>query len=295
MLFQRCEHLVVCYDIGIVAPSFHSTQSAYTELKRVELVASHVLCKNDLVLYLSDAPSRPFIFVFFDLVNEFIVEMELIRSIYPAQVQAYFFSHLFPLSSPFAPVSVVCFTSRFEWKALKHANSNELIFTLCPFDRTDLSVVRLSLPSFLFFILSLLPHPIHLSSYHHFFYYFWFLGCFMTLLCLNFQIWFCYEYCNLRIGWNVWSDVRTDASVMRIMVVLWIGVGRPYPLAYLIRAYVLIVVQHKPSSKWFIPEIVYSVGFVGWIRARGFCFHDWSEFEYIQLSRMSSFLEKLTL
>uniref|UniRef100_A0A0M3IFQ2 F-box domain-containing protein n=1 Tax=Ascaris lumbricoides TaxID=6252 RepID=A0A0M3IFQ2_ASCLU len=55
--FKRCEHLVVCYDIGIVAPSFHSTQSAYTELKRVELVASHVLCKNDLVLYLSDAPN----------------------------------------------------------------------------------------------------------------------------------------------------------------------------------------------------------------------------------------------
>uniref|UniRef100_A0A915CBF4 F-box domain-containing protein n=1 Tax=Parascaris univalens TaxID=6257 RepID=A0A915CBF4_PARUN len=55
--FKRCEHLVIRYDIGIVAPSFHSAQSAYEELKRVELVASHVLCKNDLVLYLSNAPN----------------------------------------------------------------------------------------------------------------------------------------------------------------------------------------------------------------------------------------------
>ncbi|VDM41141.1 unnamed protein product [Toxocara canis] len=55
--FKKCETLVVCYDIGIVAPSFHPTQAAYPELKSVELVASHVLCKNDLVLYLSDAPN----------------------------------------------------------------------------------------------------------------------------------------------------------------------------------------------------------------------------------------------
>ncbi|VDK19039.1 unnamed protein product [Anisakis simplex] len=55
--FKKCERLVIGYDIGIVAPSFHAQQSTYSQLKFVELVASHVLCKKDFVVYLSDARS----------------------------------------------------------------------------------------------------------------------------------------------------------------------------------------------------------------------------------------------
>lgn len=55
--YKQCCNLIICYDIGIVAPSFLEGGEEYPLLQRVEIVASHVLSKNDFLKYLAEAPN----------------------------------------------------------------------------------------------------------------------------------------------------------------------------------------------------------------------------------------------
>ncbi|VDD91747.1 unnamed protein product [Enterobius vermicularis] len=53
--FKNCEKLCLQYDVGNVFPSISRGADVYSDLKSVEIVASHVLYKNEFLLYLSDA------------------------------------------------------------------------------------------------------------------------------------------------------------------------------------------------------------------------------------------------
>lgn len=53
--FKDCEKLCVQYDVGSVAPAINRRIDVYPSLKIVEIVASHVLYKNEFLSYLSDA------------------------------------------------------------------------------------------------------------------------------------------------------------------------------------------------------------------------------------------------
>ncbi|EFO20576.1 hypothetical protein LOAG_07915 [Loa loa] len=51
--YRQCENLILCYDIGIIAPSFPPIDDKYYQLQQVEIISSHVLYKDDFLKYLS--------------------------------------------------------------------------------------------------------------------------------------------------------------------------------------------------------------------------------------------------
>ncbi|CAI2324337.1 unnamed protein product [Caenorhabditis sp. 36 PRJEB53466] len=53
--FKRCRSLVICYDIGLIAPSFSHENDRFDDLVRFEVAESHVLYKADLLEYLKTA------------------------------------------------------------------------------------------------------------------------------------------------------------------------------------------------------------------------------------------------
>uniref|UniRef100_A0A1I7WXN2 F-box domain-containing protein n=1 Tax=Heterorhabditis bacteriophora TaxID=37862 RepID=A0A1I7WXN2_HETBA len=53
--FKRCRELFVCYDIGLVAPSFAHENDRFDSLQVIEVDESHVLYKADLLEYLKNA------------------------------------------------------------------------------------------------------------------------------------------------------------------------------------------------------------------------------------------------
>ncbi|PAV76597.1 hypothetical protein WR25_26487 [Diploscapter pachys] len=55
--FKLCHELVVCYDIGLVAPIFAHENEQFGQLEIFEVDESHVLYKKDLLEYLGNAPN----------------------------------------------------------------------------------------------------------------------------------------------------------------------------------------------------------------------------------------------
>ncbi|VDO40705.1 unnamed protein product [Brugia timori] len=49
----RIANLIICYDIGIIAPSFPPINKKYYHLQQVEIISSHVLYKDEFLKYLS--------------------------------------------------------------------------------------------------------------------------------------------------------------------------------------------------------------------------------------------------
>ena len=76
--FQNCEKLCLQYDVGNVFPSISRGADVYSDLKSVEIVASHVLYKNEFLLYLSDALSKLCFIIFNGVDLLFIFHLLLI-------------------------------------------------------------------------------------------------------------------------------------------------------------------------------------------------------------------------
>ncbi|KAF1765186.1 hypothetical protein GCK72_005138 [Caenorhabditis remanei] len=53
--FKRCRSLVICYDIGLIAPVFSHENDHFDDLLHFEVDESHVLYKADLLEYLKSA------------------------------------------------------------------------------------------------------------------------------------------------------------------------------------------------------------------------------------------------
>ncbi|VDK87996.1 unnamed protein product [Onchocerca ochengi] len=59
--FKQCKNLIICYDVGIVAPLVPRIDEKQFQLEQVEIIASHVLYKDDFLKYLSLAPNIKFL------------------------------------------------------------------------------------------------------------------------------------------------------------------------------------------------------------------------------------------
>ncbi|MCP9263916.1 hypothetical protein DINM_007276 [Dirofilaria immitis] len=55
--YKQCKNLIIRYDVGIVAPMLPNVDEKYCRLQQVEVIASHVLYKDDFLKYLSLAPN----------------------------------------------------------------------------------------------------------------------------------------------------------------------------------------------------------------------------------------------
>ncbi|CAI5442422.1 unnamed protein product [Caenorhabditis angaria] len=53
--FKKCHQLMVCYDIGLIAPTFSHENDRFDDLVLFEVDESHVLYKSDLLEYLKTA------------------------------------------------------------------------------------------------------------------------------------------------------------------------------------------------------------------------------------------------
>ncbi|EJW86946.1 hypothetical protein WUBG_02146 [Wuchereria bancrofti] len=51
--YKQCKNLIICYDIGIIAPLFPPVNEKYYQLQQVEIISSHVLYKDEFLKYLS--------------------------------------------------------------------------------------------------------------------------------------------------------------------------------------------------------------------------------------------------
>ena len=55
---QNCRSLFVRYDIGVVAPTFAHEKDRFLKLEVVDIAESHVLYKNDMLAFLTNAISE---------------------------------------------------------------------------------------------------------------------------------------------------------------------------------------------------------------------------------------------